>query len=82
MYKTLSPKPKPESRVIFFGDPTDPELKDTINRVAITGRKVEMQTRPSWDTGMGMCGKHLCSCKVHCGRKVFGVNKTTGKVIL
>ena len=72
---------KPESRVILFGDAKDPALTDSINRIAITGRKVEIQTRPSWDTGLGHCGKHLCSCKVHCMKELFGMNKNTGHAI-
>ena len=67
---------KPESRVILFGDAKDPALTDSINRIAITGRKVEIQQRPNWDTGLGHCGNHLCSCKEHCKLKVFGITNT------
>jgi hypothetical protein len=55
-----------ESTVVLFGNAKNPELKSSINKVAITGRKTELETRPSFDTGLGKCGDHLCSCKTAC----------------
>jgi len=52
--------------VILFGNPRDPELQRSINRIAIGGRKVEVKPHPTFDTGLGQCGKHLCSCKDTC----------------
>lgn len=67
--------------VILFGNPKDPELTESINRIAIAGRKVEMQSRPHFDTGLGLCGKHLCSCQGNCKKKLFAINNNTGKPI-
>lgn len=52
--------------LILFGNPKDPEVATRINKAYITGRKVEVQLRPSFDTGLGQCGKHLCHCKGIC----------------
>lgn len=61
--------------VILFGNPRDPELANSINRIAIAGRKVELQQRPSWDTGLGKCGNHLCHCKTDCQQLAAVNNK-------
>jgi len=58
--------PPVESKLVLFGNAQDPELQETINRAGLTKRKIEMVTRPSFDTGLGRCGRHLCSCKTHC----------------
>lgn len=55
-----------ESRVVLFGASTDPEVKASIEKIEATGRKTELQPRPGFDTGLGMCGKHLCGCKTVC----------------
>lgn len=55
-----------KSTVILFGSKADPEVQRSINRIAITGRKVELAPRPSYDTGLGLCGNHLCHCKTVC----------------
>jgi hypothetical protein len=62
-----------ESHVVLFGSPNDPEVQASINKIAITKRKVEVVARPSFDTGLGSCGKHICSCKNACvqtGQKI------------
>jgi hypothetical protein len=58
------------STVVLFGNPKDPEMQRSINRITVMGRKVEVTPRPAFDTGLGKCGKHLCSCKVHCKEKL------------
>lgn len=63
------------STVILFGNPRDPEMRNSINRIAIGGRKVEIAARPSFDTGLGKCGTHLCHCKVHCAKKFDEANQ-------
>ena len=66
-FKTLIRRTPPkESVVILFGNPQDPEVKNSINKVAVTKRKTEVVARPSFDTGIGKCGKHICSCKHVC----------------
>lgn len=52
--------------LILFGNPKDPEIAQRINKAYLQGYKVEMQARPSFDTGLGPCGKHLCQCKTVC----------------
>lgn len=67
-FKTLKRRttlPK-ESVVVLYGNPKDPEVKASINKVAITKRSTEVVARPSFDTGLGKCGHHLCSCKTAC----------------
>lgn len=59
----------PQTTVVLFGSAADPEVRHSINKVAITGRKVQLAQRPSFDTGLGQCGKHLCSCKTGCEQK-------------
>lgn len=66
MNKTKQPKQVKKSRLVLFGNAHDPDLQDSINRAGITGRKVEVTPRPSFDTGLGKCGKHLCNCKHVC----------------
>ncbi len=66
--KRRSTPPK-ESVVILFGNPKDPEVKSSINKVAIAKRKTEIVARPTFDTGLGKCGKHLCSCKTVCSKQ-------------
>jgi len=55
--------------LILFGNPKDPEVATRINKAYLQGRKVELQARPSFDTGLGRCGKHLCHCKEICLEK-------------
>lgn len=55
-----------ESRVVFFGNENDMELQESMRKAAIAGRKVEIEPRPSFDSGLGPCGKHQCSCKTAC----------------
>ena len=64
--------------VIFFGNPRDPELAKSINRVAITGRPTQVIPRPSFDTGLGKCGKHICSCKTICTATFSELEKQFG----
>ncbi len=52
--------------VQLFGSKNDPEVKASINKIAITGRKVELTPAPGHDTNLGMCGKKLCHCKHVC----------------
>lgn len=52
--------------LILFGNPKDPEVAERINKAYITGKKVEVKLRPDFDTGVGMCGNHLCHCKGVC----------------
>lgn len=55
-----------ESSVVFFGSPNDAEVKESIRKAKLAGRKTELVARPSFDTGLGPCGKHVCSCKEVC----------------
>jgi len=61
-----------QSRVELFGSTTDPDVKESIRKVKLTGREVSTKARPSFDTGVGQCGKHLCSCKTVCARQIAG----------
>jgi hypothetical protein len=58
--------------VILFGNPKDPDMINSINRVVIAGRKVQLQPAPSHDTGLGMCGKKICHCKGTCAMAFEG----------
>src|SRR5687767_13092519 len=55
-----------ESRVVLFGSRNDIDVKESIRKAEISGRKAELVARPSFDTGFGPCGKHVCSCKEVC----------------
>jgi hypothetical protein len=55
-----------QSSVVLFGSKTDPEVRQSINKIAITGRKVILKPAPDHDTNLGMCGKKLCHCKHVC----------------
>lgn len=55
-----------ESRVILFGQKSDIEVQESMRRAAIAGRQVEVVARPGFDSGIGPCGKHVCSCKDIC----------------
>jgi hypothetical protein len=51
--------------LILFGSKHDPEVQASINRAAITGRRVELKPTPGYDTNQGKCGK-LCHCQHVC----------------
>lgn len=55
-----------ESRVVLFGSRTDQDVQESIRKAEIAGRETELIARPSFDTGIGPCGKHVCSCKEVC----------------
>jgi hypothetical protein len=55
-----------ESRVILFGNPSDPEIAESMRRLKNVGREVYTKPRANFDTGLGKCGKHLCHCKEIC----------------
>lgn len=55
-----------ESRVILFGNPSDPEIAESIRKLKRVGREVHTRPRANFDTGLGLCGKHLCHCKGVC----------------
>lgn len=55
-----------ESRVVFFGSRNDIDVKESMRKAELAGRKTELVARPSFDTGLGPCGKHVCSCKEVC----------------
>lgn len=55
--------------LVLFGNPKDPEVAKRINKSYITGQKVEVKPRPDYDTGIGMCGNHLCHCKTVCSKE-------------
>jgi hypothetical protein len=61
-----------ESTILFFGTKADPEVKESIRKAKMTGRKTDVQPRPSYDTGTGQCGKHLCHCKTVCMKQFDG----------
>jgi hypothetical protein len=65
-----------ESRLVLFGNNSDVEVKESIRKAKISGRQIELVARPSFDTGLGQCGKHLCSCKSVCMKEYAA--KTTG----
>jgi hypothetical protein len=69
--KLIRRTPPKESVVVLFGTAQDPEVKASINKIAIVKRRTELVVRPSFETGLGRCGKHLCSCKHTC-MKVLG----------
>lgn len=58
-----------ESTVILYGQKTDPEVKASAARLRKQGRKVKVELRPAFDTGIGACGNHLCHCKEVCQEK-------------
>jgi hypothetical protein len=60
--------PVKETSVILYGNASDPEVQSSVQKVSKT-RSAEVQPRPSFDTGLGNCGKHLCNCKTHCMRE-------------
>ncbi len=61
-----------QTRVELFGSKTDPEVQASINKIAITGRKVVLMPAPKHDTGQGNCGQ-LCHCpKGHCAMAYKG----------
>jgi len=64
--------------VTLFGNPNDPEVKRSINKVAITGRKTEIKARPNFDSGTGPCGKHMCSCQSICMDHFYTIEKKFG----
>jgi hypothetical protein len=47
---------------IIYGQKSDPEVKKEIALCHATGQAYEVQSRESFDTGKGHCGKQ-CSCK-------------------
>ena len=60
------PNPPEESTLILFGNPRTEDVAQSINRAAITKRRVEVKSAPAHETGQGNCGK-LCHCpKGHC----------------
>lgn len=67
-YKTASVR---ESRVVLFGRNNDTELIESKRRVELT-RAAEVTPRPSYDSGLGPCGKHVCSCKEICKKEYLG----------
>lgn len=54
-----------ETKVLLFGSAKDPDIQESMRKAQLT-REVEIQLRPSYDTGAGQCGKHLCHCKGNC----------------
>lgn len=66
-----------QTTVELFGSKNDPEVQASINRVAITGRKVALKPAPSHDTNLGMCGKKLCHCKHVCAMAYPGDHGAT-----
>lgn len=50
--------------VVLFGHGT--EIEAAKKKIEKQGRSVQLQARPSFDTGTGMCGSHLCHCKEFC----------------
>lgn len=70
-YSFLKPPPVqdiPQSKetVILFGDSNDPLLQQARQRIEALGRPVQIQPRPDHDTGLGICGKHMCTCTEPC----------------
>jgi hypothetical protein len=59
-----------ETTVVLFGSASDPDVKASMDKLKLTGRGVEHQPRPSFDTGVGMCGRHLCNCKTICKKEL------------
>lgn len=59
-----------ESSYTLFGSKSDPEVKESLRKLRATGAKVTLTPRPGHDTGIGPCGKHLCSCKDMCLAKL------------
>src|SRR5690349_22109946 len=55
-----------ETTVLLFGNISDPEVRESKRKAEISGRATELIARPSFDTGIGPCGKHVCSCKEVC----------------
>lgn len=53
-------------KVVLFGNEQDPAIQATKKRIENTGRKVEIELRPAHDTGLGICGEHMCSCTEPC----------------
>lgn len=53
-------------RVVLFGNERDPEVAMSKRNLLKQGRDVVIQPRPGFDTGLGVCGNHLCHCKEVC----------------
>jgi hypothetical protein len=50
----------------LFGSPDDPEVRERITRLKRTGHTIITTPRPDYDSGVGLCGKHLCGCQENC----------------
>jgi hypothetical protein len=61
-----------ETSVILYGSVSDPEVQLSLQKISKT-RSAEVQPRPSFDTGLGQCGKHLCNCKTICKKELAPV---------
>jgi hypothetical protein len=59
--------------VTLFGTATDPDIQASKKRIERTGRKVIVEARPNHDTGLGLCGKHYCTCTELCQSVHFKV---------
>lgn len=57
---------KKTETVVLIGDASNPAILHSKARIIAAGRKVEIQARPSHDTGTGLCGEHLCTCTEPC----------------
>lgn len=56
---------KSKETVVLHGRESDPEVKASLKKLKAQGRKVEVKSRPSFDTGFGPCGR-LCHCTEVC----------------
>lgn len=57
---------KPQQTVVLYGSATDPEVQESVRKIKTTGRKVKVEARPPFDSGLGPCGKKQCNCKTPC----------------
>lgn len=67
-YTFLKPDHQVPSRetVELFGNENDPAIQATRRRIEALGRKVIVTLRAPHDTGVGICGEHICSCTEPC----------------
>lgn len=69
-YRFLHPHTKADvlskETVVLQGNEQDPEVQQTKKRIEEAGRKVEVEQRPTQDSGLGICGQHMCHCTEPC----------------
>lgn len=78
LYRIRQDNTPTESVVVLFGSESDSDVAASKTKLLKAGREVQLVPRPSFDTGLGMCGKHLCGCKTICTAKFAELEKKFG----